>query len=158
HALSSDVTYPSVSGTAVARDYVEFPSQLFEHWLLTDEVLERFAKNPRGEPIPRALVEKLKASAKFGQGFATTEYLAAALIDVKLHLAGGADIDPQTFERGTLAELGMPQEVVMRHRIPQFSHIFSSDGYSAGYYSYLWADTLVADAAEAFEAAPGGWF
>jgi peptidyl-dipeptidase Dcp len=158
HALSSDVTYPSVSGTAVARDYVEFPSQLFEHWLLTDEVLERFAKNVRGEPIPEALVGKLKASAKFGQGFGTTEYLAAALVDMKLHLAGGAEIDPEGFEHETLAKLDMPPEIVMRHRTPQFSHIFSSDGYSAGYYSYLWADTLVADAAEAFEAAPGGWF
>jgi peptidyl-dipeptidase Dcp len=159
HALSSNVTYPSVSGTAVARDYVEFPSQLFEHWLMTDEVLSRFARHVEtGEPIPGELVAKLKAAAKFNQGFATTEYLAAALVDMRLHLAGDAPIDPDAFERETLAALGMPSEIVMRHRTPQFNHVFSSDGYSAGYYSYLWADTLTADAAEAFEEAPGGYF
>jgi peptidyl-dipeptidase Dcp len=159
HALNSDVTYPSVSGTSVARDYVEFPSQLFEHWLLTDEVLSRFARHVEtGEPIPADLVAKLKASATFNQGFATTEYLASALVDMRLHLAGATPIDPDAFERETLAELGMPREIVMRHRTPQFNHIFSSDSYSAGYYSYLWADTLTADAAEAFVGAPGGFF
>jgi peptidyl-dipeptidase Dcp len=159
HGLNSDVTYPSVSGTAVARDFVEFPSQLFEHWLLTDAVLSRFARHVEtGEPIPDSLVEKLKASAKFNQGFATTEYLASALVDMRLHLAGDAPIDADSFERETLADLGMPSEIVMRHRTPQFNHIFSSDSYSAGYYSYLWADTLTADAAEAFEESPGGYF
>jgi len=159
HALNSSVTYPSVSGTSVARDFVEFPSQLFEHWLLTPEVLSRFALHVEtGEPIPDALVAKLKAAATFNQGFATTEYLASALVDMRLHLAGDAGIDPDAFERETLAELGMPSEIVMRHRTPQFNHVFSSDSYSAGYYSYLWADTLTADAAEAFEEAPGGYF
>jgi len=151
HGLSSDVTYPSLAGTSVARDYVEFPSQVNERWLSTPEVLSRFALHyETGEPLPLALLEKIKKAATFNQGFATVEYLSAALIDMKLHLAGGTDIDPDAFERETLAALGMPAEIVMRHRTPQFAHVFSSDGYSAGYYSYLWADTLSADAAEAF--------
>jgi peptidyl-dipeptidase Dcp len=157
HGLLSKVKYPSQSGTSVARDYVEFPSQLNEHWLLTPEVLNRFAiHNQTGQPMPAELLEKIKRANKFNQGFATVEYLAAALVDMKLHLLGGSmDIDPDAFERETLAELGMPREIVMRHRMPQFAHIFSSDSYSAGYYSYLWSDTLTADAAEAFEEAGG---
>lgn len=159
HGLCSDVTYRSLSGTNVARDFVEFPSQLLEHWLQTPPALSRFALHVKtGEPMPAALVERIKASSKFNEGFTTTEYLAAALIDMKLHLAGAADIDPDKFERETLASLHMPREIVMRHRTPQFGHIFSGDGYSAGYYSYLWADTLTADAAEAFEQAPGGYY
>jgi peptidyl-dipeptidase Dcp len=159
HGLCSDVTYRSLSGTNVARDFVEFPSQLLEHWLQTPEVLSRFARHVKtGEPMPAALVERIKASSKFNEGFITTEYLAAALVDMKLHLAGARDIDPDKFERETLASLDMPREIVMRHRTPQFGHIFSGDGYSAGYYSYLWADTLTADAAEAFEQAPGGYY
>jgi peptidyl-dipeptidase Dcp len=160
HGLASDVSYPSVSGTNVARDYVEFPSQLLEHWLPTKEVLERFAvHHETGEPIPAALVAKVERAKNFNQGFATVEYLAGALVDMKLHLAAtpGARIDPDRFERETLAALGMPREVVMRHRTPQFSHIFSGDGYSAGYYSYLWSDTLTADAWEAFSAGKGAW-
>jgi peptidyl-dipeptidase Dcp len=157
HGLNANATYPSVSGTAVARDYVEFPSQLNEHWLPTPQVLNQFALHYQtGKPIPQALVDKIEAAGKFGQGFGTTEYLASALIDMKLHLAGDVDIDPDTFEREELAKLNMPHEIVMRHRTPQFGHVFSSDGYSAGYYSYLWADTLTADVAEAFEEAPGG--
>jgi peptidyl-dipeptidase Dcp len=159
HGLCSSVTYGSLSGTNVARDFVEFPSQLFEHWLLTQEVLSRFARHVKtNEPMPAALLERIKASARFNEGFSTTEYLSAALIDMKLHLAGDADIDPDRFERETLQALRMPREVVMRHRTPQFGHIFSGDGYSAGYYSYLWSDTLTADAAEAFEQAPGGYY
>jgi peptidyl-dipeptidase Dcp len=158
HGLSSRVTYPTLAGTAVARDYVEFPSQLLEHWLSTPEVLGKFATHVRtGEPIPAALVERLERAANFNQGFATVEYLASALVDMKLHLAGDAQIDPDAFERTTLAALGMPREIVMRHRTPHFSHVFSSDSYSAGYYSYLWADTLTADAWEAFTAAGGAW-
>ncbi len=158
HGLSSKVSYPSLAGTAVARDYVEFPSQLLEHWLPTPEVLSRFALHYQtGEPMPRALVEKIERAAKFNQGFSTVEYLAAALVDMKLHLAGSKPIDPDAFERDTLAALGMPKEIVMRHRIPQFSHAFAGDGYSAGYYSYLWADTLTADAWEAFTEAGGPW-
>jgi peptidyl-dipeptidase Dcp len=151
HGLNSNVTYPSVAGTAVARDYVEFPSQLLEHWLSTPQVLQRFALHYQtGKPIPQELVNKITRSATFNQGFATVEYLSAALVDMKLHLAGDKKIDPDVFERETLAELGMPKEIVMRHRTPQFLHIFSSDSYSAGYYSYLWSDVLTADAFGAF--------
>jgi peptidyl-dipeptidase Dcp len=151
HGLSSNVTYPSVAGTAVARDYVEFPSQLLEHWLSTPEVLQRFALHYQtGKPIPQILVDKIKSSATFNQGFATVEYLSAALIDMKLHLAGDRKIDPDAFEKETLTQLGMPKEIVMRHRTPHFLHIFSSDSYSAGYYSYLWSDVLTADAFGAF--------
>jgi len=151
HGLNSNVTYPSVAGTAVPRDYVEFPSQLLEHWLSTPEVLQRFALHYQtGKPIPQELVNKITRSATFNQGFATVEYLSAALIDMKLHLAGDRKIDPDAFERETLTELGMPKEIVMRHRTPQFLHVFSSDSYSAGYYSYLWSDVLTADAFGAF--------
>jgi peptidyl-dipeptidase Dcp len=156
HGLNSNVTYPTLSGTAVARDYVEFPSQLMERWLFTPEVLQRFAVHYQtGKPIPQELVEKLRKSATFNQGFATVEYLASALVDMKLHLAGAQKIDPDAFERQALAELGMPSELVMRHRTPQFGHVFSSDSYSAGYYSYLWTDVIAADAFEAFTEAGG---
>ncbi len=151
HGLSSNVTYPSLSGTAVARDYVEFPSQLLEHWLSTPEVLQRFAVHYQtGKPIPQSLVDKIARASTFNEGFATTEYLSSALVDMKLHLAGAEKIDPDAFERKTLTELGMPSELVMRHRTPQFGHVFSSDAYSAGYYSYLWSDVLTADAFGAF--------
>jgi peptidyl-dipeptidase Dcp len=151
HGLNSSVRYPSLSGTAVARDYVEFPSQLLEHWLATPQVLNTYALHHQtGKPIPQALIEKIERAETFNQGFQTVEYLASALVDMKLHLAGARPIDPDAFERETLQALGMPREIVMRHRTPQFSHVFSSDGYSAGYYSYLWSDTLTADAAEAF--------
>ena len=151
HGLNSNVTYPSVAGTAVARDYVEFPSQLLEHWLSTPEVLQKFALHYQtGKPIPQALVDKILSSATFNQGFATVEYLSAALIDMKLHLAGDKKIDADAFERETLAQLGMPKEIVMRHRTPHFLHVFASDGYSAGYYSYLWSDVITADAYGAF--------
>ena len=156
HGLSSNVTYPSLAGTRVARDYVEFPSQLLEHWLSTPEVLGKFAVHHQtGEPIPRELVAKIERAATFNQGFATVEYLSAALVDMKLHLEGDRDVDPDAFEKKTLAALGMPPEIVMRHRTPQFSHVFASDSYSAGYYSYLWSDTLTADAFGAFTEAKG---
>jgi peptidyl-dipeptidase Dcp len=151
HGLSSDVTYPSLAGTAVARDYVEFPSQLLEHWLATPEVLNRFAlHHETGEPIPQELVERIERASTFNQGFSTTEYLASGLMDMYYHLAGDRRIDPREFERETLGELGLPREIVMRHRSPHFLHIFGSDGYSAGYYSYLWSDVLTADAWGAF--------
>ena len=151
HGLLSKVRYPSQSGTNVARDYVEFPSQVNEHWLDTPEVLSRFAVHyETGKPIPQDLLDKIKNASTFNQGFATVEYLASALIDMKIHLAGDATIDPDRFERETLEEMGMPSELPMRHRTPQFMHIFSSDSYSAGYYSYLWSDALTADAAERF--------
>ncbi|OFX23200.1 MAG: peptidase M3 [Anaeromyxobacter sp. RBG_16_69_14] len=156
HGLSSSVTYPSLSGTSVARDYVEFPSQLLERWLSTPEVLSRFARDVKtGQPMPQALVQKIELAGKFNQGFTTVEYLAAAIIDMKLHLAGDAQVDPAAFERDALAAMGMPREIVLRHRLPHFGHLFASDGYSAGYYSYLWADTLSADAYEAFTEGKG---
>ena len=156
HGLSSNVTYPTLSGTAVSRDYVEFPSQLLEPWLSTPEVLQHYALHYKtGEPIPQKLVDRIKSAGKFNQGFATVEYLSAALIDMKLHLAGDAKIDPDAFEKQTLAALNMPGEIVMRHRTPQFSHVFGSDGYSAGYYSYLWSDVLSSDAFQTFEEAGG---
>ena len=158
HGLSSNVSYPSLSGTSVARDYVEFPSQILERWLATPEVLSRFALHYRtGQPMPKELAQKIERASTFRQGFDTVEYLASALMDMKLHLAGARPIDPDAFERETLAALGMPSEIVMRHRTPQFTHVFSGDGYAAGYYSYLWSDVLAADAWEAFTEAGGPW-
>lgn len=156
HGLSSNVTYPSLAGTNVARDYVEFPSQILERWITTPEVLNRFALHVQtGQPLPAELVQKIEKSATFNQGFGTVEYLASALVDMKLHLAGDAKIDPRAFEKETLAALGMPAELVMRHRTAHFNHVFAGDGYSAGYYSYLWSDTISADAFEAFREAGG---
>ncbi|MFY0570320.1 M3 family metallopeptidase [Archangium lansingense] len=158
HGLNSNVTYPTLSGTAVARDYVEFPSQLLEHWLSTPEVLNTYALHYQtGKPIPSELVAKIEKASNFNQGFGTVEYLSSALVDMKLHLAGSQKIDPDAFERDTLGALGMPKEIVMRHRTPQFGHVFAGDGYSAGYYSYLWSDTLTADAFEAFTEGKGAY-
>jgi len=159
HGLSSNVTYPSLSGTSVARDYVEFPSQINEHWLSTPEVLNQFALHYKtGKPIPKELVSKIKNADKFNRGFSTAEFLASAMVDMKLHsLANPGDLDPDAFERQTLAELGMPAELPMRHRTPQFGHIFSGEGYAGGYYSYLWADALTADAWEAFLEGKGAY-
>jgi len=158
HGLLSNVTYPSLAGTAVPRDYVEFPSQVHENWLATPEVLNTYALNVEtGEPIPQELVDKIEAAGTFNQGFGTTEYLASALVDMKLHtLEDASNIDPDSFERETLKELGMPDELVMRHRTPQFGHVFSGEGYAASYYAYLWADTFGADAWEAFAQSEGG--
>jgi peptidyl-dipeptidase Dcp len=156
HGLSANVSYPALSGTAVPRDYVEFPSQLLEHWLSTPEVLQRFALHYQtGKPIPQALVDRIKGASTFNEGFETTEYLAAALVDMKLHLAGDTRIDADAFEKAALAELGMPREIVLRHRLPHFGHVFAGDGYSAGYYSYLWSDVITADAYGAFTEAGG---
>ncbi len=155
HGLSSNVTYPSLSGTSLPRDFVEFPSQLLERWFSTPEVLQNYALHYQtGQPIPQALVEKINKAAKFNQGFATSEYLASALIDMKFHLAPPS-ANPAAFEKNALAELGMPRELVMRHRPTQFSHIFSSDNYSAGYYGYLWSDVLSADAYAVFTKGKG---
>ncbi len=159
HGLNSNVTYPSLSGTRVFRDYVEFPSQVNEHWLPTAEVLNRFALHHKtGEPIPKALIDKIEKASTFRQGFDVTEYLASALIDMKLHLAADADIDPDAFEREELEALGMPSELPMRHRMPQFRHIFGSDSYSAGYYSYLWSEVIALDTVDAFKESPGGLY
>lgn len=152
HGLLSQVRYPTLAGTNVARDFVEFPSQFHEHWLTTRKILKRFALHYKtGEPMPDELIARLKKAATFNTGFSTVEYLSSALVDMLLHLAGGVDIDPAQFEADTLADLGMPSSMVMRHRIPQFAHVFSDDGYSAGYYSYLWAEVLDQDAWRAFD-------
>jgi peptidyl-dipeptidase Dcp len=157
HSLSSNVAYPTLNGGV--RDYTEFQSQLLERWLLTDEVIERYLVHHRtGEPIPDELVAKIRKAATFNQGFDTTEYLASALMDMRYHTVDPAGLDPDAFERETLAELGMPEQLVMRHRSPHFGHVFSGEGYSAGYYGYLWADVLTSDAAEAFAQAPGGFY
>jgi peptidyl-dipeptidase Dcp len=158
HGMLSQVTYPSLAGTSVARDFVEFPSQLNEHFLLTPEILNTFALHYKtGKPMPEDLVRRIKKAATFNEGFATMEYLSSAVIDMKFHLAGGQVIDPDRFEKEELARLGMPEEIVMRHRPTQFNHIFSSEDYAAGYYAYLWADALTADAWEAFQEGKGPW-
>jgi peptidyl-dipeptidase Dcp len=158
HGLLSKVKCPSQAGTNVARDYVEFPSQVNEHWLTTPDVLAKFAVHFKtGAAMPAAIVKKIEEAATFNQGFATVEYLSSAILDMKMHLIADEKIDSAAFEQKALAELGMPKEMIMRHRIPHFSHLFADDGYSAGYYSYLWSDTLTADAAEAFTEA-GGFF
>jgi peptidyl-dipeptidase Dcp len=158
HYLSSQVAYPTLNGGV--RDYTELQSQLLERWLLTDKVIDNYLLHVEtGEPIPDELVEKIKSAATFNQGFETTEYLASALLDMMYHTidpSGG--IDPDAFEREALVHLNMPEQIVMRHRSPHFGHIFSGEGYSAGYYSYIWADVLTADAAEAFADAPGGFY
>ena len=154
HGLNSDVTYPSLSGTRTARDFVEFPSQINENWLPTPEVL-KFLVNQKGEKLPAALIAKIEKAKTFNEGFKTTEFLASAIVDMKLHLAGNSVDDMRAFEKKTLDELGMPKEIVMRHRIPQFGHIFSGEGYAAGYYGYLWAEVLDHDAFEAFTEAGG---
>ena len=157
HSLASNVDYPTLNGGV--RDYTEFQSQLLERWLSTEPVIERFLVHVEtGEPMPAELIEKIDAAATFNQGFATTEYLASALVDMRFHMTDPEGIDPRAFERDTLAELGMPKELPMRHRTPHFGHIFSGEGYSAVYYGYMWADVLTADAAEAFADAPGGFY
>ncbi len=151
HVLMSEVAYPFVSGTSVARDFVELPSQLFEHWLSTPEILARHARHAQtGEPMPQDLLEKLIAARNFDQGFSTVEYVASALVDLDLH-AGPPPADPMRAQAETLARLGMPDAIVMRHAVPHFDHVFSGDGYSAGYYSYMWSEVMDADAFAAFE-------
>jgi peptidyl-dipeptidase Dcp len=160
HGLLSNCTYRSLAGTANATDFVEFPSQVNEHWFSTPEVLNRFALHHKtGEPLPQALLDKIKKAGTFNEGFHTMEFLASALIDMKLHMAGGKDIDVTAFEKEELGRLGMPAEIVMRHRIPQFGHVFSGayGGYDAGYYAYLWSDALTADAWGAFLEGQGAW-
>jgi peptidyl-dipeptidase Dcp len=151
HGLLSNVTYPTVSGTSVEKDFVELPSQLYEHWLTRREVLTRFAKHYKtGKPVPPALLKRLQAARNFNQGFKTVEYLAAAIVDLDLHALGDASkLDVDRFEKETFARIDMPREIVMRHRIPHFQHIMG--GYAAGYYSYLWSEVMDADAFLAFE-------
>jgi peptidyl-dipeptidase Dcp len=152
HGLLSDVTYPMISGTGVLQDFVELPSQLYEHWLDRPEILGRFARHyETGEPMPPALMDRLIASRTFNQGFLTTEYLGSTYVDLDFHLGGAKDA--QVVEADTRARMQMPDEVVLRHRPPHFQHIFSGDHYAAGYYSYLWSEVLDADAFNAFEEA-----
>jgi peptidyl-dipeptidase Dcp len=156
HYLLVDVEYPEFAGAQ--RDFVEYPSQVNENWLLTPEVLNRFAKHHQtGQPMPKALVDKIMKAQTFNQGFATTEYLAAAIVDMMLHTDPNGVVDPDKFEREALAKIGMPKEIVLRHRLPHFNHLFSSDAYSAGYYSYLWSETMDADTWAAFEEAGSPW-
>ena len=157
HFLSANVKYPtSHSGV---RDYTEFQSQLLERWLTTDEVIDEYLVHyETGEPIPDSLIAKIKKASTFNEGFKTTEYMASAIMDLLYHTTDPAGIEPDSFEREQLKALGMPEEIVMRHRTPHFGHVFSGEGYSAGYYGYMWAEVLTADAAEAFEEAPGGFY
>ena len=150
HHILSDVTWPSISGTSVARDFVELPSQLFEHWLEQPEVLDRHARHAEtGEPLPAALRERILAAKNTGQGFATVEYLESALVDLAFH-RGEPPADPMARQAEVLAELGAPSAIPMRHATPHFAHVFSGDGYSSGYYSYMWSEVMDADAFEAF--------
>ncbi|MEQ8908676.1 MAG: M3 family metallopeptidase [Vicingaceae bacterium] len=157
HFFSSDVKYPTLNGGV--RDYTEFQSQLLERWLSTDSVINNFlVHHETGEPMPKELVAKIKKASTFNQGFATTEYLAYALMDMKLHLADPESLDVAKFEKETLAAMKMPEELPMRHRTPQFGHVFSGEGYATAYYGYMWADVLTSDASEAFAEAPGGFY
>ncbi len=153
HGLLSNVVYPSMAGTAVARDFVELPSQLYEHWLSTPDILTRFARHhATGEPMPPALLDKIRAARGFNQGFSTVEYCASAYVDLAFHELEAADgLDPIAFEAAELNRIGLPDGMVMRHRTPHFAHVFSGDGYSAGYYAYLWSEVMDADAFAAFE-------
>ena len=156
HFLNYDITYPGLAGTP--RDFVEYPSQVNENWLLTRYILDNYAKHAEtGKPMPQALVDKINKSKTFNEGFATVEYLSSAIVDMMLHNREKPVTDPDAFERGTLKEIGMPDEIVMRHRLPHFNHLFSSDSYSAGYYSYLWSETMDADTWAAFEEAGNVW-
>ena len=157
HFFSSNVKYPTLNGGV--RDYTEFQSQLLERWLSTDEVINNYLiHNKTGEPMPPELVAKIKKASTFNQGFSTTEYLASAIMDMKLHLADPTNIDIEVFERETLEDLNMPKELPMRHRTPHFGHVFSGEGYATAYYGYMWADVLTSDASEAFAQAPGGFY
>ncbi len=156
HHMLSDVTYPSMSGTSVARDFVELPSQLFEHWLEVPEVLAEFATNSEGEPMPQALLDKVLAAATYDMGFQTVEYVASAAVDLAFHL-GEPPADPMQKQAEVLEEMGMPHAIRMRHATPHFAHVFGGDGYSSGYYSYMWSEVMDADAFAAFEEADGAF-
>jgi len=156
HGLLSKVKYPRLSGTNVARDFVELPSQLYEHWLEEPQVLERFARHYQtGAPLPKALLERLLSARNFNQGFETVEFLASAFVDMDFHALDGTDpVDPKAMETASLARIGMPGEIVPRHAASHFGHVFAGDGYSAGYYSYMWSEVLDADGFGAFRPDP----
>lgn len=152
HGMLSEATWPSVSGTSVSRDFVELPSQLYEHWLTVPAVLEKHALHEKtGQPMPKVLIDKMLAARNYDAGFATVEFTSSALVDMAYHARPDAPADPLRFEAGTLEKLGMPDTIAMRHRTPHFTHVFAGDGYSAGYYSYMWSEVLDADAFSAFE-------
>jgi peptidyl-dipeptidase Dcp len=152
HDLLSEANYPGLATTP--RDFVEYPSQLHEMWLLTRPVLNRFARHcTTGEPMPQTLVERIIASTTFNQGYEVVEYLSCAIVDMELHTQHDGDVDVQTFERETLARIGAPRQVGMRHRLPQFAHLFVDDSYSAGYYGYIWSEVMDADTRQAFNEA-----
>ena len=156
HSLLQNITYPGLAGTP--RDFVEYPSQVNENWLLTRDVLDKYAKHYKtGEPMPQALVDKIEKSSTFNQGFDTVEYLACAILDMQLHDRETPVADIDAFEKEALGALGMPKEIALRHRMPQFNHLFSSDAYSAGYYSYLWSETMDADTWQAFVETGNVW-
>jgi len=157
HFFSSDVRYPTLNSGV--RDYTEFQSQVLERWLSTDKVIDQFLVHYKtGKPMPKELIAKIKKASTFNQGFSTTEYLASAIMDMKFHMADPTNIDVDAFEKETLTAMNMPKELVMRHRTPQFGHVFSGEGYATAYYGYMWADVLTADASEAFAEAPGGFY
>ncbi|HRJ64115.1 MAG TPA: M3 family metallopeptidase, partial [Brevundimonas sp.] len=150
HSLSAAYTYPALGGTP--RDYVEYPSQVHEHWVLSRPILDGYMKHVEtGQPMPQSLVDKIEASGTFNQGYDTVSYLSSALVDMDLHTQATPPTDIDAFERESLARYGMPKEIVMRHRLPQFNHLFTSDAYSAGYYSYLWSEVMDADTWAYFE-------
>jgi peptidyl-dipeptidase Dcp len=154
HGMLTEAYWPSQAGTSVSRDFVELPSQLYEHWLTVPAVLEKFARHYKtGEAMPPALLDRMLAAATFDAGFRTVEFTSSALVDMAYHSRDEAPTDPAAFEAATLKRLGMPDAIVMRHRTPHFAHVFSGDGYSAGYYSYMWSEVLDADAFSAFEEA-----
>jgi len=153
HQMLSDVTYGFISGTSVARDFVELPSQLYEHWLEVPQVLQKHARHhATGAPMPQDMLERLLAAGTYDQGFATVEYVASALVDLAFH-EGEPPADPMAREAEVLADIGMPHAIRMRHATPHFAHVFAGDGYSAGYYSYMWSEVMDADAFAAFEQA-----
>jgi len=154
HGMLSNVVYPSMSGTSTPTDFVEFPSQLYEHWVLQPEILRLFALHcDTGEPLPAPMIERVIAASRFNQGFATVEFCASALVDFKLHSKSYENLDVEAEEHAILHDIAMPDEIVMRHRTPHFSHVFSGESYAAGYYSYLWSEQLDADGFAAFEEA-----
>jgi peptidyl-dipeptidase Dcp len=157
HQMLSDVTYESISGTSVARDFVELPSQLYEHWLEVPEVLAEFATHAEtGAAMPKDMLDRLLAAATYDMGFQTVEYVASALVDLGFH-RGAAPVDPMARQAEILADLGMPHAIRMRHATPHFAHVFAGDGYSSGYYSYMWSEVMDADAFQAFEEAGGAF-
>ncbi|MCK0149981.1 M3 family metallopeptidase [Marivita sp. S6314] len=157
HQMLSNVTYGMISGTSVARDFVELPSQLYEHWLDVPEVLQEFATHAEtGEAMPQALLDKVLAAATYDMGFQTVEYVASALVDLAFH-EGEPPADPMARQAEVLAGIGMPEAIIMRHATPHFAHVFTGDGYSSGYYSYMWSEVMDADAFEAFEEAGGAF-